>query len=1152
MRLIELNLERYGPFTGRTLRFREDSPLHIVLGRNEAGKSSSLAAITDLFYEIEGRTAYNFLHDAKDLRIGATVQSKDGTLLTFRRRKGNKNTLLGANDQPLSDQLLAPFLSGVSRSVFSRAFGLNSAQLREGGNEMLATGGEVGASLLAAASGLSGLTKIREALESDADLIFGPRAKKSRTFDIALSRYEEARHSIHVRELKASDWKAVNDAIDSASSRLAQIKSLRSELEIERSRLSRISSAAPHLRLVDRALERLSLLGDLPSLPAGFSVRLRTALQEQSTAAEELKRSQDEEDAATRHLDSIVVNRAVLDCAADIELLFSQTAADANNRRDIPRIQSDMDESNRKLTELAHRLGLPGRAALEEQRPSDAGLATVRDLIRDGRTLHSDLQAAQKRLAAETKSLETIQFQLTARGEVPDPQPLEARFKLLSPELKRIERLSGIASDVRAEVRDLAESALRLNPPVHDLDAISYAPIPSPQTISRFRAQFDALESELSHAEIALSETRAHGVQLESALLGLSSAGPVPSVELIAAKRKQRDDEWTSLRTALFAPSGTQSPLALAGTVTAFERLSAEADSLADRAAGEASRVEAYALKSNDLTSAGLRAAAFEDKLQNLHVRRDDLARDWSAGWTAVSVDPLPPVEMSAWVTSLDALLVRRKKLKTLEDELAELRSLESILLPKLLDIAGEREGTIESLSSEIHSRLSNMSQLWHAAQALDSKHRDAIARVQLAQDEAAQKSQELDLWRTRWAAVAPPLAIPANASPDAADAVLKAWAEVPALVRERDKSARRVIGMERDVEAFRQSVRHLADALAPDLAAASPADAAQRLQKLLTAERSAESNAVEARNRLAAAVERKLQSSSSAAAKQRALDELALAVPPGLDLSEFAVKLESRENIAAELDRHRADLLFHAGGLSEDAVRDALATFDSDRAAARIAEIESEQQELNEEALQVHTARADREKECKAMEFGVGAEFAVQQRKGAEVELLDAARDWAVLKIAAAMLGKIVINQRSAHQDPLIARASAIFSAVTGGAFSSLIQDFDADDIPRIVGRRPSGETVPVPGMSEGTRDQLFFALRLAYIEDYSAKSEPIPFICDDIFTTFDDARTSHAVAALAATGTAAQTILFTHHRHVADIAASQLGRALDLIELG
>ena len=86
---------------------------------------------------------------------------------------------------------------------------------------------------------------------------------------------------------------------------------------------------------------------------------------------------------------------------------------------------------------------------------------------------------------------------------------------------------------------------------------------------------------------------------------------------------------------------------------------------------------------------------------------------------------------------------------------------------------------------------------------------------------------------------------------------------------------------------------------------------------------------------------------------------------------------------------------------------------------------------------------------------------------------------------------------------------------------------------------------------MSEGTRDQLYLALRLAYLEDYAARSEPAPFIGDDLFLTFDDARTAHGLEALAALGGEIQPILFTHHRHVADLARDRLGAGVDVVHL-
>jgi uncharacterized protein YhaN len=78
---------------------------------------------------------------------------------------------------------------------------------------------------------------------------------------------------------------------------------------------------------------------------------------------------------------------------------------------------------------------------------------------------------------------------------------------------------------------------------------------------------------------------------------------------------------------------------------------------------------------------------------------------------------------------------------------------------------------------------------------------------------------------------------------------------------------------------------------------------------------------------------------------------------------------------------------------------------------------------------------------------------------------------------------------------------------------------------------------------LSEGTRDQLFLALRVAAVEAHAAGAEPLPFIADDLLATFDDERAAAAIALLARLGRRSQAILFTHHAHIAELAQRQKG---------
>ena len=82
--------------------------------------------------------------------------------------------------------------------------------------------------------------------------------------------------------------------------------------------------------------------------------------------------------------------------------------------------------------------------------------------------------------------------------------------------------------------------------------------------------------------------------------------------------------------------------------------------------------------------------------------------------------------------------------------------------------------------------------------------------------------------------------------------------------------------------------------------------------------------------------------------------------------------------------------------------------------------------------------------------------------------------------------------------------------------------------------------------GLSEGTRDQLYLALRVAAIESHIARAEPLPFVADDLLVNFDDNRAAAALRMLVELGRKTQVILFTHHDHLAALAAVVPGAAV------
>jgi chromosome segregation protein len=1154
MRLLRLELDRYGPFTGRALGFRPTARLHVVHGPNEAGKSSALAAITDLFFGIERSTDYDFLHEGKDMRIGAEIIGRDQSRLAFRRRKGLKNTLLGPDDSPIADDALLPYLGGLTRDVFSRAFGLNARTLRDGAEDMLRSDGEAGASLFAAASGLRGLSELRRSLDDEAGTIFAPRASKDRRFYQALERFEDARKAIREQELKAGDWKALNETVDGLAIRLDETRARRNEIAAARSQLQRLKRVSPLMRLLDDDLLRVEAYADLPQLPPEAADALRGALDAVTRAEEMRRRSAADLATAQQDLAGISVDDALTAAADQVVQIFGETGGYAASRRDLPRIQAELDELDQTLAALAGRLGQPP-AAVQADPPSDAAQAQLRRLIADGRTLAETRRSQRASIEREVAILAGLRHQHAEQGGLNDPRPLQQRLGAIEPVLQQLDRRAEIEREIRTERRSLAEAASRLMPPVADLDAVAAAPRPGAEAIARHRGILDGLATEERRERDQVAAATAAIASTEAKLAALATTRPVPSAQRIAGLREDRGQAWERLRAALFGEPGAPGGGALASTVAQFERLAAEADQLSDEALADAARVGEHAVETRTLVLARQQAAAAQDRLAALEARRHEAAKAWQEAWAGLSLTPGTPAEMAGWGATVESLLQRRDAIQAQQDRVSAIDLEVRDAAPTLLAIAADSglpdldRAEPGLVAARLRPHLAALANGWDAARDLATRIGDCERRVTAQRAAEIATAAELEAWTGQWTAAAPAIGQAVSTSIEGAEAALAAWREVPPALRERDNRARRVAGLRREIESFDRRAGELIGHLAPDLATLPANTAIAALHDRVAAAKTAAGRRAAATEHLVRAERAQADALQALAEAKQIRDGLASNLPPDLDtlLSRWA----ERDSLAAAIAGRRTQLVLQSDGMDEASLRAGLAEFDADAAEASLKGFAQEDEALERNAQEIF-AEHDRALRRRAgLEQGVGAEIALQQRRNAEAELVEAAHDWAVLKLGALMIGTAVERHRTRQEDPLLIRAADLFAMLTGGAYDGIAQEYDDNDVPRLVGRRPSGRTVPILGMSEGTRDQLYLALRLAYLDAYARRAEPAPFIVDDVFATFDEARTAQGLRALAAIGDRVQTVVFTHHQHVADAATREIGDDAEVISL-
>jgi uncharacterized protein YhaN len=760
-------------------------------------------------------------------------------------------------------------------------------------------------------------------------------------------------------------------------------------------------------------------------------------------------------------------------------------------------------------------------------------------------------------LAKERASSAKMERQRSEKGGTNDPRPFREKLAALNPVLKRLDKRVEIEQWIHDEENRLKEGARRLNPAIIDLDALARISLPGTDTITRFRRDLDKLTDEIARANERGVTSDGTVTQIEGRLCDRASGRPVPTADAIIAKRKQRDEEWGRLRITIFGGTEALTGAELPEAVADFERHSLDADRLADDATGDAGRIAAHNADTALLAEERRKQGVAKEQLLAAKGRHSEIAENWTAIWAPAGVVPLPPSEMNAWLLAVHSLLERREKLDPLRSTLATIETAIRSIEPELAALANEIGlNKVQGLSAgllatRIEDRLRVIADGWDGARDLDTRMQDAqtrIAELTIAQTEAVNRR---DSWLERWALALPAIGLSPTATPDEAEAALGAWKDVPDNIRERDSRTRRVAGMQRDIAKFEERAKTLVDALASDLAT-MPADAAAKvLNDHLSQAKVAEARRTEAAGRLAEATRNRDTADSALNTAAAAVEALATQLPNATDLTEFLTLSGERDKLLATLSDRRVQLIAQADGHDEQSLRTDLAAYDPDQAAAALKALSGDDERLDQESREVFSEQDRMSRERAQWEQGVGAEVALQQRRSAEAELAMAAREWVVLKLGAAFIGRVIDDRRVSQHDPLITRASNLFATLTNDAYSRLGQDYDEQDVPRLVGQRKSGETVPVTGMSDGTRDQLYLALRLAYLEDYASRCEPAPFIGDDIFTTFDDARTTHGLAALAGIGKHVQPILFTHHTHVVEIARTHMGSELDVINL-
>jgi len=1159
MRLRRLDLTRYGAFTGETLDFgaarKAEPDLHIIYGANEAGKSTLRAALGDLLFGMDRRTRYGFLHGYRAMEIGARVETA-GKALEWRRIKADKNDLLGADGSPAGAALIEAVLGGMTRKTFELMLSLDSETLKEGGEELQRSHGRLGEALFAATSGLSSITTALEHVREEAEDIFKPRGRNHR-----LKKLRDQLDAIDTRRrevvVSAPQYRKLVDAAEQAR---ASYEEARREGKANKKRLRQLERwqiALKDWAKLTLARERLAAASDAPDIPEASADRLAVLVDEVDQQHRDAEKVRADLERLEIERDKLRPDETVLREAERIDRLRSLKDRFDEARNSLPATEAELSAQRGRLAEAMQRIGLPETKTPESlllpaplTRELDELIRRHERLITAGETAEQEADEAREGLADLAQAFEAL---------MPPMEPAALHQLRHDARAGRAALDMSALEDAVADAREKRDKALAaLEPWVGTAADLRAVTAPDDSDIRRWADALGKAREERDRAESQRAEKAGHASELRAARAAIRAEAGLPEESEVQAARDARDKQWQAHRTAISEGSLER----VAKTAGSFERAMAVDDEMREKRArysDDAARLRQLAA---DAARAEAAAAAAEKARDAAKERIETLQAEIDA---AIAPLGLPegtlPETVATWIEAHQRALAAQDDLDRHTARLEAAQTNRQTLLGRIteaLAAAGKSAdhsvafGALIEMAEEIvreaettEARRADMQMQWKKAKS----------RVDQRERRAVQAREALEDWKQRWHEAIGKCwlgAAGAARRPEEVAAIL----EVLGRVREAHDSVRQ---LERDIarwhegkDAFLALYHSLCastgtetDESDPGKAVKALRDRLDRAQKLQGKREQTDQEIARARATLV-----ELEREREKTAHERDALCARFAISPEANIRDILESARAKAAAAGEAAQIEEDLRAAFAGRPLAALEKELAGCDADELAVEAQRLSTEIEVQDDRVQQLYYAMKSAEDAVAAVGADETAADLAEKRRLLLLQLDEEA--WRYLRltagIAAAQAGLRLYREQ--HRSGMMLRAAEAFRHITAGRFSDL-QSRPDKDVETLVAVKAAGGSLTVDEMSDGTRDQLYLALRMAGYQEFAAEREPLPFIADDIMQSFDDDRARAAFEMLGEVATHGQVIYLTHHAHLYEIAREALREAVRVHEL-
>jgi uncharacterized protein YhaN len=1152
MRFNRLDLIKYGKFTDRSVEFpvaKQD--FHLIVGPNEAGKSTLRSAIVDLLFGIHPRSLLSFLHPLNELRLGANISNTSGSL-EFHRTKAQKQTLRSPLDAVLPDTALIPFVGTADRNFFDQMFGLDHARLVEGGNSILNDKSDVGQILYQSAVGVASLGKIRDALAAEADKLWAPRKSTERAYYIASDQLEKATAALKDTTVRTKVWVEANSKVESLQEALIAERDRHQHLQSKRISLERIRRLAPFLISIRSNENKLSELGEVIELPIDAADIFAAAEREMAIAQQRLELRNAEVEKTTDDLGKINVDEALLGFADDINKLDNLRLQYIAYDRDIDRQKHELAALWQDVCRSCNQLGwIPeSETAIANRLPTLLVQRELRRLVSDHSGMTQALRAAEQAERSKLSEIESLTEQLAGLqiGEIkPALHAVLAKARSFGDSGTTIQKQQTALSKAKIALESLL---LELGQWGKDLPDLKAMQPPSQEKISRLVQQRQVLIADQKAELIRLKNQKAEVARIELDIAQFKELHHPTTHDTVIQARNERDSSWQAIKAG---KSGLQEG------AENFEATIIHADNIADKRLDDVEEATKLQTLVHQLEREKQTLLELENQCSNLKEEILLFDDQWAEQAVDLGLRAMPLEEIGGWIIRREKALAAAAMY---QDSQNDYDSFGKSISDARLSLANVlRETGVQIAESDSLAVLCIQAESY--IQAIDGakvRQETLNAQLQAAKTLAASLKQSTDdakAEQSRWTEAWSTALVKAGLLPSSDIGTVEGALELIGQIEEklgkmRQIQVQRIDAMNADLKDFSFEANRLAQIIAPDLVSQLPAQIAQGLANRLIQASESYKESSRLKESLRIATIQVLEAKESIQTAMASLKHLLERA--GVDsndlLAEAIRRSDEYRRLNGELTDANAKFLNGGDGLTRIQIE---AEIDAADLVQLVSELEKINGQIADTVLRQSELSADNSTATRVLSDIGGfdtAALAEAQRQEALSTMSDVAERYIKVFTAQRLLRWSIDRYREEKQGPLLIRAGSIFSTLTSGSFQKLVVDYERESM-ALEGQRSDGKLVGVSGLSDGTRDQLYLALRLAALEMHLDQSMPLPFIADDLFINYDDERSKAGFEALRELSEQTQVIFLSHHDHLIPTVQEVFGKQVNIVNL-